>query len=195
MSNVTDLADYVSQREVLSSTAIVFQKENMTNWAQVTQKVSSGGGMLSAGVLQKLNPENEVGRFLDLCAQALAQIEECKELIKSDPLAADDKFMASKVIFSELLMFRDLSDSVGLISAKCFQVASQVAAVTDAPELPAALIVALTRIWAAPFMAFSEACNLADEIEQAAPKLVLPSYDEVAAELVSDAEQSEVVAE
>jgi hypothetical protein len=105
-------------------------------------------------------------------------------LLPSDALGADDQFIACKPIFVEMLMFRNLSDAVGLIALKCFQVAASVKAVVDAPELPSVLERVLTRVRAAPFMSFKEACELADEIEKKTSLSAIPGVVEVSNELV-----------
>jgi hypothetical protein len=120
----------------------------------------------------------------------LERLSVCKAFLSSDPIAADDSFIACKPIFTELLMFRDLSDAVGLISLKCLQVAASVKAIVDAPELPAVLERALTRVRATPFMNFEEACMLADEIEGVVHLEPLPGLSETSNELVESAEAS-----
>jgi hypothetical protein len=196
MADVQDIAEFAHRREIAMATKSVGEPEpeptnNLTSHWKIVHGGSSSG-VLSAQVLRKLDPDTDLARFFDFSAQAIEYLRECDELLtQRDNLAADDKFMASKIVFAELLMFRDISDAVGLIALKLFQVATQIHAVTDTPELPRTMLRALHRIWAAPFMKFDAACVLADEIEEAAGDLILPGYAEVTAELIGDAEANE----
>jgi hypothetical protein len=129
-----------------------------------------------------------VGTFLMLVEQLLSCLENAEEAIRGrDYLLADDALIAAKNHASELLMYRDLSDAAGLLSLKCFQALREIKAVVDAPQSVETMRRAMQRIWAAPFMNFDEAADLASEIEDSVGGLVLVGYNEVAAELISDA--------
>ena len=112
------------------------------------------------------------------------------DLIDTQPFAADDQFMAAKSLLTELFMFRSVSDSVGLVTLKCLQAASEVGAVTEARATLDMMIRGLTRIHQAPYLSFDEACSLADALEKAAPgPLRTPGYDELASDLIVAAER------
>jgi hypothetical protein len=151
--------------------------------------------MLSASVLRKLNVDSDLGRFVDLADDALERTITCQQLLGSgDAIGADDQFIACKPIFVEMLMFRNLSDAVGLIVLKCFQVASSVSAIVDARELPSVLERVLTRVRAAPFMSFEQACELADAIEAKAVLSPIPGFVELSNAL-SEASRPSTVTE
>jgi hypothetical protein len=191
-SNIIDISKFHWRREANTSnvTAIAFFGRVTTEWSVRTEHVPSGA--LNASVIQRLNPEAELSRFLDVCSKVLTILEKCSELLEvRDALGADDRLMASKPLLTELVMFRDISDSVGLLVLKCFQAVSQVKAISDVPRLPEVLRRALNRLWAAPFMEFDEACDLADEIDAAANPISFPGYVELTNELVSDARSPE----
>jgi hypothetical protein len=197
---VIDLAKYMRAREIASrpqATAPIWIGDHTsqskdrdehvigTDWGAVPDE----GGTLSARVLQKLDRNAQLSKFFELAANATSHINECIDLLEQqDNLAADDQFMAGKQIFAELLMFRDISDSVGLVLLRCFQAASQVRAVTDVPTLPRTILRVLNRISTAPFMNFEEACSLADEIEHAAGRLSMPGYNELSEQLIAESE-------
>ena len=189
-ANVLDLSSYLRKRDWSNATATVVSSAYRDGGWTRADPVASG--LLTASVLQRLDPDAELSRFLDVSSRALAGMEACLELLKArDFLGADDQLMATKAMLAELMMFREISDSVGLIALKCLQVASKVKAITDAPDVPEALRQALHRAWASPFMKFDEACDLADKIEDAAASLHLPGYVELTNELVSDARTPE----
>jgi hypothetical protein len=110
-------------------------------------------------------------------------------MVSEDFLAADDQFIACKPIFLEMLMFRDLRDTVGLIALKCFQLAGSVKAVTDTPALPSVLERALSRVRMAPFMKFEEACALSDELERVVTLGAVPGFAEISRALVEAANE------
>jgi hypothetical protein len=216
--NIVDLASYVRSREVQvetpasSPTSIAHQSipsledqdfgdHTRTGPTQTREKAtlspsvskgfssSSSSGHLSAQILRQIDPDTDLAKFFDLAAQAAAHLEDCVGLMAlGDNLVADDKFMASKQIFAELLMYRDISDAVGLIALKCFQAATQTNAITELPNLPIIMVRALHRVWAAPYMNYEDACSLAEEIEKETGKLVVPSYNEIASELIENSE-------
>ena len=67
---------------------------------------------------------------------ALEELDRCiSSLDAGDDFAADDMLMACKRTFSEMLMFRSVSDAIGLLTLKLFQAAS-VGVVIDNPQLP-----------------------------------------------------------
>jgi hypothetical protein len=190
MSEVIDLAHFAQQRESSANTTFaVASSAHESAWYRQVE-VFGGGSLLSAGVLRKLNIDSELGRFVGLVQDALERLSGCKMLwLAGDALGADDQFIACKPILTEMFMFRDLSDSVGLIVLKCFQVAASVRAIVDAPELPSVMERALTRVRSAPFMPFGEACALADEIESSAVLSEVPGFPELSNELVQAAGQ------
>ena len=183
MSEVIDLANYAKRRQISANTSSVSASDESGSWYRPAEEFSSGP-FLSAGVLRKLDAESELSRFVTLTDVALDKLSMCQQLLASDPLGADDQFIGCKPVFIEMLMFRDLSDAVGLIALKCMQVAASVKAIVDAPELPPALVRVLARVRAAPFMRFEEACLLADEIEGKAALKPVPGFSELSNELI-----------
>jgi hypothetical protein len=185
VSEVIDLASYAHRRQTSANTSSASAPPEDASWYRpVEPSASSSGPFLSAGILRKLDVDSELSRFVGLTDEALDRLTACQQLLASDPLGADDQFIGCKPVFVEMLMFRDLSDSVGLIALKCTQVAASVKAVVDAPELPSALERVLTRVRAAPFMSFEEACALADEIEGKAALTPVPGFVELSNELI-----------
>ena len=189
MADVIDLAHYARRSEFAANTSFAATARNPSSWYKGVDDFGDGV-LLSANVLRKLDVDSDLGRFVGLVHEALERLSACQMLLPNDAIAADDSFLACKPIFSEMLMFRDLSDPVGLIALKCFQVAASIKAIVDAPDLPVVLERALTRVRSAPFMKFEEACNLSDEIESAAHLVPLPGLIESSNELVESAEVS-----
>jgi hypothetical protein len=131
MSNVVRLSTYLRPLDAMGDTSLPV--EGRSEW--VIDRPRHSDGSLSAGALQRLNPEAHLSRFLALASNAVAQLEVSKEsLAVGDALRADDVLMGTKSILSELLMYRDLSDSIGLIVFKAFQATSAVKAITDTPS-------------------------------------------------------------
>lgn len=181
MSNVIDIAHFIRKREASNATPLPSTQDQSSIAAQTV-------GTLDANTLQRLNPDAELSKFFALASKAIDQISASgKALLNNDPLLADDALMASKTLLSELLMYRNLSDAIGLVVFKCFQAVSAAKAVTDAPQLPEVLERALQIISAAPFMKFDEACELVNKIEEVASPLCTPGYHELANELIGDA--------
>jgi hypothetical protein len=174
MNNVVDLATYWRQSDVTASTPLPLE----VSPAWTTGDAAQATGNLDASALQRLNPDADLSKFLVIASKAIGQFEMCQErLTVKDALGADDALMATKAILSELLMYRDLSDAIGLIVHKCFQATCALKAVTDAPHLPEMLKRALQRTWTSPFMDFAEACDIVDKIEDVATPLYLPGYN------------------
>jgi hypothetical protein len=147
---------------------------------------------LAAATVLRLNPETDLSRFLTLAAAAIAEMEAVEQrLAVRDFIGADDKFLASKKTLTELLMYRDISDALGLVVMKCFHAAVNVQAITDAAMLPTLIKRSLQRVWSAPFMKFEAANEIVDQIE-ALGAHVLPGYKELTAELLGDAAVPEV---
>ncbi len=183
-NNVVEMVSFIRRPEGSGATPLLPAADQY--W--IKQDRPQSAGTLNANVLQRLNPDAELSKFFTLASKAIGQMSACEEaLLNKDPLAADDVSMASKITLSELLMYRDLSDAIGLVVFKCFQAASAVKAVTDAPQLPETLKRALQRILASPFMKFEEACDIVAKIEEVASPLNLPGYDELANELIGNA--------
>jgi hypothetical protein len=136
-----------------------------------------------------LDVDSELGKFVGLAQDAIERLTSCQDLLKAgDAIGADDQFIACKPLLTEMLMYRNLSDAVGLIVLKCFQIAGSVKVITDAGELPNVLERAITRVRAAPFMSFQEACALADAVEEQAILLPVPGLASVANALVAASE-------
>jgi hypothetical protein len=185
LTEVIDIAHYARPRDISANTAFAAASAGENSWYKPVAEVVTGESFLSAGVLRKLDVDSELGRFVGLIDDALERLSECQQLLtSSDILGADDQFIACKPILIEMFMFRDLSDAVGLIVLKCFQVAASVRAIVDARELPGVLERVLTRIRAAPFMTFQQACVLADEIEAKSALSPVPGFVEVSNALV-----------
>jgi hypothetical protein len=185
MTDIVDIAHYARARDIRDNTAFAAASVGENAWYKSTPLNSASDGYLSASVLRKLDHDSELGRFVGLIDLVLERCLECQHLMKSgDLLGADDQFIGCKPILTEMFMFRDLSDAVGLIVLKCLQVAASVAVIVDAPELPKVLERALTRVRAAPFMSFQQACSLSDDIEASASLSPLPGFFEVSNALV-----------
>lgn len=184
---IVNLSDYTRRAETMTVGA---SAPTDPMWTSDTGSgAGAGAGLLNASVLRKLDNTSSLARLLSLAEEAMARLERCVFLLNSgDHLGADDQLMGCKRLFSEMLMFRNTSDAAGLLAVKFFQ-SSSIHAVTDAPALPSALLRALHRIWASPFMKFEEACDLADEIEEAAELSALPGYAEITTELLTDVVQ------
>jgi hypothetical protein len=182
---MVDLAHFARARDVSANTGFAAASTDQTSWYRPASEFTTGGGSLSAAVLKKLNVDSELGRFLGLVQNAIERLSLCQQLIVSgDVLGADGQFIACKPLFVEMLMFRDLSDAVGLVVLKCLQIATSVKAIVDALELPSVLERTLTRVRMAPFMRFEEACALADEIEEKATLEAVPGFIELSNALV-----------
>jgi hypothetical protein len=183
MSNVVGMTSYYRRVEVGNTAPLASSNEG---WS--IDRRPQAAGMLGTNALLRLSPDTELSKFTVLTSKAIEQIAKCEEeLSQNDPLSADDNLMQCKITLSELLMYRDLSDSIGLVISKCWQAASAVKAVTDAPQLPTALKRTLQRIFSSPFMKFEEACDIVTKIEDVASPLSLPGYDELANELIGSA--------
>jgi hypothetical protein len=141
---------------------------------------------LSAAAVRKLDDESPIGRVLELIELTLQRLETCLQYLGQKELfSGDDELMACKRLFSEMLMFRGVNDSIGLIAWTAYK-ASQVTAITDAPMVPEVLHRVLTRLWASPFMRFEDACLLAEEIESAVSVAPAAGYIEVSEELLTE---------
>ncbi len=183
MTEIIDLAHFARPRAISANTSFASVPSEERSWYRPVDDVSPGG-FLSAGVLRKLDIDSELGRFVGLAQDAIERLAACQLLLGSgDPIGADDQFIACKPILTEMLMYRDLSDAVGLIALKCLQIASSVKVIVDATALPSVLERVLTRVRAAPFMSFEEACALADVIEEKASLLPLPGLASLASAL------------
>lgn len=184
MTDVVNIETYIRRSESAAPTPA--QIGSGHEWA--SNEPQYQGTLLNVAALQRLQPDTQLSRFLSIASRALAQAEVCDENIRAkDALGADDALMATKSVLEELLMYRDISDSVGLIAFKCFDATCKISMATDAPGLPTAVKRALQRIWSAPFMPFDEACKLADSIEESVGSLEVVGYAEIAAELIGDA--------
>lgn len=188
MSEVIDFAQFARQRDVGANTSFASTPIDQQSWYRPAEG-SSTVGFLSAGVLRKLDVDSELGKFVGLAQDTIERLTICRELLRSgDPIGADDQFIACKPLLTEMLMYRNLSDAVGLIALKCFQIAGSVKVITEAGALPDVLERALTRVRAAPFMSFKEACALADAVEEQATLLPVPGLASVANALVDASE-------
>lgn len=181
MSNVIQIASYITQREASNATPLPSTDDRSSGSPGRSETIN-------ANTLQRLDPDAELSKFLALASMAIDQMRECgKAFSSSDPLSADDMFMASKITLSQLLMYRNLSDAIGIVVFKCFQAASAMKAITDIPQLPEILERALEKLSRAPFMKFEDACDVVNTIEEAAGPLCTPGYRELANELIGDA--------
>src|SRR5262249_50755074 len=146
------LNEFRYHRQLTASTPLPFdtRSPNETEGGGIVATASSGvssEGHLSAQVFRKLAHDTELARFFDLTSHAITTLNDClQELSAGRNLSADDKFMSAKLLFGELFMLREISDPVGLISITSLQAAARVVAVTDAPELPARILIALNRL-------------------------------------------------
>ena len=111
-AEVIDLAMYASLRAP-SGTERAEAVANESAWFQSSRPALTTD-FLAASALRKLDEESSVGRLFELIEAALLRLEACLEFLETgDNLAADDEFMGCKKIFSEMLMFRDVSEPVG----------------------------------------------------------------------------------
>jgi hypothetical protein len=209
MGELTSISDYIIRRNVVAATPAsgsystpaatatsgTVQSSNATSTgfdhlaSAILVAGNGGGSALNAAVLQKVDPEANIARFLDVTRRTIEKIDECIMLLNAKKhFDADDLLMATKPLFAEIYMHREISDSVGLVALACMQKSSNVGAVTDAPRALAEIRHALNRLWAAPFMSFMEASNLSDQIMSADAEAVVPGYNEIALELIGDAE-------
>jgi hypothetical protein len=193
--NVVDIAQYIRHREASAQTMPSSVETSLPGGrvsSQSSSFASSEEGVLSARIYQTLDADPQLNRFFELNTQGMRLLEETLQLLKDGQLLlADDRFMACKRVFTELLVLRDISDSVGLIAMRCFQSAVKVQAITDVPNLPGALLRALHRMHIAPYMKFADACVVSDMIEAASSPLPLTGYVETSAELIADAQALE----
>jgi hypothetical protein len=198
MSEVINLLPYLKRSgSVAANTAMTSVRRSVATDAAISSGVEvawspherpTAENVLNASVLLRLDPDAELSKFLTRARETIDLIEASEERLNAkDNLGADDRLMASKRVLSELLMFREISDAIGLIVFKCFQAICAVKAVTDAPALPAALRQALEEIWAAPYLDFDHACEIVSKIETAAGLLAPHGYNELANELIGDA--------
>lgn len=184
MSDVINLGDYARRQTEALTVGAAAPLDPM--WSSDAASGEVVGGLLNASVLRKLDNSSSLAQLLSLAEDAMARLGKCLVLLEAgDRLGADDQLMGCKRVFSEMLMFRNINDAVGLLVLKFFQ-GSNVGAITDAPELPSVLLRGLHRMWASPFMKFEEASDLADEIEAAAVITALPGYSQVTAELLAN---------
>ena len=190
MTDPISLSEFRYRRELANSTALPVDAKRSD---ATLSYLSSGdqivwpahvGDVLSAAVLRKLDPDTELGRFLDVTAEVIQMFNTCtQELSSGRNLAADDKLMAARQLLAELFMLRAISDAVGVIVLAALE-ATSVVAIVDAPELPAACVAALNRLWAAPFMDFAEAADLAHSIAVAAKTEGLTAFNALVDELL-----------
>jgi hypothetical protein len=191
MTDPISLSEFRYRRELATSTALPVDARHSD--ATVSYRSSGDqivwpahvGDALSAAVLRKLDPDTELGRFLDVTAEVIQAFNTCsQELSSGRNLAADDKLMAARQLLAELFMLRAISDAVGVIVLAALEATSRVAAIVDAPEMPAACVAALNRLLAAPFMDFAEAANLAHSIEVAAKTEGMTAFNALVDELL-----------
>jgi hypothetical protein len=189
MADVIDLAHFLHKRELASSTYL--PELGKTDYHSITETDSeikrSVGSSIAATRLYGSDENTELGRFFIIAADAISVLEDCAELLRtSQNLAADDRLMASKALFAELYILRDVSEAAGLISLKCLQASCKTKAITDAPELIVAMLHALRLLRNAPFMKFDVASELASKIEEAAGPLNLPGFNELSMALIEE---------
>lgn len=186
MSDVIDLAKFAQARNESANTELANAATG--EWYRRADAVIGSGGSLSAAVLSRLDIDSELGRFLGLVQSVTERLVLCQDLMKlGDTIGADDEFIACKPLLTEMLMYRGLSDAVGLIVLKCLQIATSVKAIVDAPAMPPVLQRTLARVRMAPFMKFEEACTLVEEIEKATLLQPLPGLSEFSSALVDAA--------
>ena len=191
MTDPISLSEFRYRRELANSTALPVDAQRSD--ATLSYRSSGDqivwpthvGDVLSAAVLRKLDPDTELGRFLDVTAEVIQTFNNCsQELSSNRNLAADDKLMAARQLLAELFMLRAISDAVGVIVLAALEATSRVVAIVDAPELPPACVAALNRLWAAPFMDFAEAADLAHSIEVAAKTEGMTAFNALVDELL-----------
>lgn len=183
MSEVIDLSSYMRQTNAGQGTSA---PSSEPDWARY--ETNSPIGNLDASALRKLDPESELAKFLNLSEDLIVRLESSSEALREkDNLLADDHLIAAKKLASELLMYRNLSDAIGIVALKIFQALCEIKSVVESPGSVDVMKQSLQRIWAAPFMAFDDAADLASAIEDSVGGLKLVGYDEIAGELIGDA--------
>lgn len=203
MTEPVNLSEYARKRDLTTSTTLGVTAGQTARYEYYEYRSAGDWGVgdvetgarLNAAALYKPNPDSELASYLRVAERAIAEIQSTQAFVRSGSLlSADDSFMGLKRTLAELLMFRTVSDSVGLVAMRCYQAALQVKVISDAGELPDTLARALHRVWGAPYLDFDEACSLADEIEAVATQIkVAPGYVEVCEELIADSEAEPVV--
>ena len=121
---------------------------------------------------------NKLFHYTQEALQSLALSRAALE--QGDVVAADDGLTKCAFLFEYIFTFCNVSDAVGLVSLKAFM-CCRTGVVTDKPACLDILMRATTRLRAAPFMPFTDASELASEIERAfCDALNLPGYHELA---------------
>lgn len=188
MADVVELGKFAAARSSSGTTSVDVKPSQDGSWFRSSEERSSAG-FLSAAALRKLDDESPVGKMLGLIELTLNRLETCMQhLHQKEMFSGDDEFMATKKLLSELLMFRDVNDSVGLIAWTAYQ-ACQIEAITDAPILPEVLHRVLTRLWSSPFMRFEEACLLVEEVEEAVSVAPVAGHVQISEELLAEQNQ------
>ncbi len=191
--SVISLAEFRNQstNAPWDSLLVSASNTNVTNFVSFEADERQAGGVLSAQVLRKLNPDSDLARLFDVTSQIVQEAEECEVLLNdSQNIEADARLLSIKVLLTELFMFRDLSEAAGIVSFSALECISKVATVTDSPNLVPALANAFKRLWAAPFMPIGETSSLCQSMERAVSGASLPGYDALVAELLGNCETS-----
>ena len=122
---------------------------------------------LDIGKLLDRQSNSALAQFIALCDQTVDALVQCDHLLRrNEQFASDDAFMEIKLQLAELFMFRSLAEAVGLITLTCYEAATATLAITDRPDLPSQLTMALRKIRARPFMSFDEASEICDPIRE-----------------------------
>lgn len=139
--------------------------------------------ILDATELYDPASDSRLVRFIALSERTLADLVECLQLLDSGEIfAADTKFMDVKDNLTELFMFRDLGESLGLIVLSCLDVALSLSVASDGIQEIRRMRLALDKIRKRPFMDYREARKLAKEVR--ASLNVQPAYISMIAELL-----------
>lgn len=118
MAEVINFSRYASLRSS-SGTQRAETAPDQETWFTSSESSNQGRDFLSPSALRKLDDQNPLGRLLELIEASLLRLEACLGFLAAgDNFAADDEFMGCKKLFSEMLMFRDTSEAVGLLSMK-----------------------------------------------------------------------------
>lgn len=133
--------------------------------------IDSGGGRLND--------------FVSLSDNIRKRLEACIELIDGDDLfAADNELMLASRECQRLFLFRDISESVGLVSLKIIQAAAAIGVTTRSPKIIKIIVKSLNAIASSPYMTFDQASLLADDIEGAAGQLRFAGYGDLIGALI-----------
>lgn len=144
------------------------------------QESGNAGEFLNPERLYDADSNSTVAQFMKFADQVIRILEESIHCLNDgDNLSADAHFMEAKALIPELFMFRELSDSVGLVTGAAYEAIQSISVVTDAPEFPRDLSASLSKLKMRPFMTFNEARTLSRELRTQTEYQPVPGYNEL----------------